>query len=500
MKQSLRFCSFFFFMVSAVLTTSMIADDSSVSTTTKITSTTKATHHDTGDIAGSITTETTNSDKSSVLRIDTVDGKTITTVTKQDTSSVKTIDNTDGSSIQTVNKLDGTSVKYDLHIDGFWSVTTTPKGGIPVTIDSKSNSESDSKSSSKDGSKTGAGGVSSSPTPDPTASPSPDKLPPAAPFVQLKVPFEIKLIPVYDNKDEKGKVGNHFFYLSESCITGNMYCAFLNSVATTGDPDRLYCSDMDKIPDGEIDATTKIRNPSPNVALIKKITNSNGTFSYSLVDPDVEVKIEAQGRAYMVHRGDLPITRINLLMAASFCNWMHNGQRVAPEGLGNTRDGAYALDNGYDKWFSTQSLSDHDRYLSLLTGIIEQPGALWVIPNIGSYVGYDLAQDQSTIHHSGLYENYGMFYSQSEIWEWTSTRVRPATSSDNSYHRDHNLTGYYYQINGVSQKTREKYAVQYQTDKVPKRTGDNPSPADPPPTNEDGFTSFRLMKVINPTH
>jgi hypothetical protein len=496
MKPSLRFFLLSFFIVSAVLTTSMMADDSSVSTTTKITSTTKATHHDNG----SITTQTSNSDGSSILRVDTLDGATITTVTKADLSSVKTVDNADGSSIQTVNNLDESSVKFIANIDGACLLITTSKDGTVTkqTIDSTSSAGSGSQSGSDSGSKSGSGSGSSSPTPDPTASPSPDKLPPAAPFVELKVPFDIKQIPVYDNKEEKGKSGASFFYISESCITGNMYHAFLQSVATTGDPERLYCSEMADVPQGQMDLKSNTRKPSPNVAQIKKITNSDGTFSYELVDPEAEVKIEVPGRAYMVRRGDLPITHINLLMAASFCNWMHNGQRIAPEGLGNTRDGAYLLDNGYDAWFSTQGASEIDRYLSLLTGIIQQQGARWVIPGINSYVGYDSVQGSSTIHHGGLYENYGMFYSQSEIWEWTSTRARPASSSDSLYHRDHNLTGPYYQVNGPSQNPREKYAVEYQFDKVPKRPGDNPSPADPPPTNEDGFASFRLMKVINP--
>ncbi len=473
---------FLLFVLSFFLQGILLADDSSVSTT--LSSTTTSTHHD----DGSITTQTMSSDGSSVIRVDKPEGITITTVIKSDTSFTKTTDNPDGSSIQTINHADGSALTSKINIDGSWVVTTIPKEGTPTVVTSASSATNNNSSPS--------GQDSPSPTPSPSPTSSPEDLPEAAPFCELKAPFEMKLIPVYDNKEEKGKAGASFFYLSESCISGNMYQACLNAVATSGDPDQLYRPEMAELPPGEMNLKDNTRKPSPNVAQIKKVTKSDGTFSYELINPQEEVKVEVSGRVYKVRRGELPITHINLAMAAFFCNWMHNGQRIAPEGPGNTRDGAYLVDNGYDAFFSNQPASLKDRYLSLLTGIIQQPGARWVIPDIKFYQGYDTSENGSAHHHSGLYENYGMFYSQTELWEWTSTRARPETNNDSLYHRDHNLTGPYFQVSGV-QPPREKYAIQYQYDKVSKRPGENAQPADPPPNNEDGVVSFRLMKMTN---
>jgi hypothetical protein len=416
-----------------------------------------------------------NPDGSTVTRIDKSDGTTITTVTKTDGSSVKTINNADGSSVKTIDNVDGSSVKLTTYANGSWIKTTTTALG-ETTIEQNDSSLP-------------ASGNEDSPTttPDPKAPPSSEE-PSLPPLEVLVPPFEIKQIPVYEENDQNRKPNQNgpFFYVSESCITGNEYCAFLNAVATKSDPFGLYSSDMSKDPVGQFDPKTHRQTPPPHVAKIQKSSHDDGTFHYDLIDPNTEVKIEVPGRSYKVHRGDLPITRINLLDAARFCNWLHHGQPTAPEGDETTETGAYQIDNGYDAYFSGFANATRDTYRSMFTGITLQEGARWSLPIIDFYYG----NTQNETHMNGLYDNYGLFYSQSGIKEWTSTRGNPTTQSDTLYHHNHNLITQYYLVPGTDPWPKA-YAATYTTDKVEKGKA-------PPPVTKDGYTSFRVMKINSP--
>jgi hypothetical protein len=433
---------------------------------------------------GSTITTSRSSDGSSISRIDKSDGTTITTVIKPDRSSEKTINYVDGSSVKTIDHPDGSSLKLTTHSDGSWvKIVTTSDGEITTeksdTSPPNSGNENSSSSHNKD---------DPSKIPDSQASPSPEE-PKFPPFETLKPPFEIKQIPVYEENDQNGKPNQHspFFYISESCITGNEYCAFLNAVATTSDPCKLYSSEMAKDLSGQFDSKTQRQSTPPHVAKIAQNRLLDGTFHYDLIDPDQEVKIEVPGRSYKIHRGDLPISSINLLDAARFCNWLHNGEPTAPEGPNTTETGAYIIDNGYDAYLSGFSAATTDTYRSMFTGIKLQEGARWSIPLIDFYFG----STQNEIHKNGLFDNYGMFYSQQGLQEWTSTRSGPSVQSDTLYHRDHNLITQYYLVHGTD-ASQKAYAATYTTDKVEKGEGT-------PAVNKNGYRyiGFRVMKINN---
>lgn len=285
------------------------------------------------DASPSTTTKT--SDGSEIVRIDKADGTTITTVYKSDGSSVKTINNADGSSVKTIDNADGSSVKVTTYTDGSWIKTTIEVDGT-ITTDtshSPSNIKSDPGTSTTDSeipsvipdpgaSSSSDDAPTSTETPSQTNTPIADHASHLAAFEEKSAPLNIKLIPVYINNDESGHVlkgsESPYFYLSESCISGNEYCAFLRAVATTADPYGLYSEEMSKAPLGKLDFKSQRRAPSPHVAQIKRTTNKDGTFSYDLVDPDAEIKIEVPGKSYTIHRGDLPVSNVNLHDAARF--------------------------------------------------------------------------------------------------------------------------------------------------------------------------------------
>lgn len=451
---------------------------------------------------GSISTTTTAPDGTSVIWIDKPDGTTITTVIHVDGFSVKTINNADGSSVKTIDNTDGSSVKVTTYIDGSWIKTTTTQDGKNTTEkgslesptqdpEAPSPIPSDPQAPSKN-----PDTPSSTPSDPRTPSKETDQIPA---FAQKTLPLNIKLIPVYTHIDENGMISKEpeapFLYLSESCITGNEYCAFLNAVATKADPYGLYCEEMAKAPAGKIDIKSQKRAPSPHVAQIERKLNNDGTSSYAVVDPDAAVSIEIPGRAYTVCRGDLPISYVNLHDAARFCNWLHHEQPIGPEGVNTTETGAYLFDNGFDSYKNSFSITTMDYYQNMFTGIIEQPGARWSIPSIDSYLGQNQKVENSQEIKqamSGLYENYGMFYCEPELNEWTSTRGKPLTYSDilysdKSHPHDHNLITKYQLVNGPTH-TEEAFAVTYQSNRVPKS-------GNPPPAMKDGFTTFRVMKM-----
>jgi len=100
-------------------------------------------------------------------------------------------------------------------------------------------------------------------------------------------------------------------------VTARQYKAFLNAVAWKEDPRHLYHLEMES---------------DKKIACIHRNINSDGTYSYNLIDE--------------LH-GDLPITYISLNDAERFCNWLENGAPDATQDYQflqqSTEFGAYAF-------------------------------------------------------------------------------------------------------------------------------------------------------------
>lgn len=132
-------------------------------------------------------------------------------------------------------------------------------------------------------------------------------------------PIEIELVTVDtpgnppDMRTGLGAV-EYVYDIGKFDITVNQYCAFLNAVATQGDPYELYDTSM------ETDSL---------VASITRIPNEKGFY-------------------YQTHlgRGELPITFVSWYCALRFCNWMANNQPQGPEGPETTEDGSYLINGG----------------------------------------------------------------------------------------------------------------------------------------------------------
>ena len=95
-------------------------------------------------------------------------------------------------------------------------------------------------------------------------------------------------------------------------VTRNQYVAFLNAVATTGDPYGLWNSYME-------------------------YDNNNG-FS-SDISPSINGYI-------CTGDGNQPVVFATWYDAIRFANWLSNGQPTAPEGNGTTETGTYLITNG----------------------------------------------------------------------------------------------------------------------------------------------------------
>lgn len=104
------------------------------------------------------------------------------------------------------------------------------------------------------------------------------------------------------------------FHMGTYDTTASEYMRFLNSVASSSDPNQLYDERM---------------GSDVNVATIKREVRE-GNYLYSL-----------QGLTW--ETGRLPIVYVSWFSAARFCNWLHNGQPVGPQGINTTETGVYNL-------------------------------------------------------------------------------------------------------------------------------------------------------------
>ncbi len=154
----------------------------------------------------------------------------------------------------------------------------------------------------------------------------------------------IALVPVGDAGNEAdpmtGYGGVAYPYsIGEYDVTMGQYTAFLNSVATTGDPYGLW--------------TVSMSSATPTYGITR--TTTSGSFSYSLVGNSANV----------------PVTYVSWGDAARFVNWIQNGEPTAPEGTSTTETGTYAL-NG-----STGSAQ--------LMAVTRSTTASWVIPTVNEW-------------------------------------------------------------------------------------------------------------------
>ena len=134
-----------------------------------------------------------------------------------------------------------------------------------------------------------------------------------------------------------GAVG-YTYQMGTYDVTTAQYCQFLNAVATTSDPYGLYYSGMA----GDL----------PTVHITR--SGSSGSYTYAVTGT-------APGATNM------PMFDVTWGDAARFCNWLDNGQAIAPEGNSTTETGAYTLNGG---------TSD-----SALTAVTRNTGATYFIPS-----------------------------------------------------------------------------------------------------------------------
>ncbi len=130
----------------------------------------------------------------------------------------------------------------------------------------------------------------------------------------------------------------YVYQMGEYDVTVGQYTAFLNSVATSGDPFGLYNQKMG----------TSFRT----YGIIQASTSAG--YAYS-------VKGGTSAAAFNV-----PVTNITWGDAARFVNWLANGQPTAPEGPGTTETGTYALNGA--------------KTAEALLAVTRSSTAGWVIP------------------------------------------------------------------------------------------------------------------------
>ena len=95
----------------------------------------------------------------------------------------------------------------------------------------------------------------------------------------------------------------YVYYMGEYDVTTGQYAAFLNCVATTGDPYGLYTAGM--------------ATDLPTVGITR--TNSSGTVNYAVKG-----------------NGNVPVFDVSWGDAARFVNWLANGEPIGSEGTATT--------------------------------------------------------------------------------------------------------------------------------------------------------------------
>jgi formylglycine-generating enzyme required for sulfatase activity len=131
----------------------------------------------------------------------------------------------------------------------------------------------------------------------------------------------------------------YLYRIGKFDVTMGQYAAFLNAVATSGDPYGLYSASM---------ATA-----TPTYGITQTSTSAGYVYA-------------AKGNS-----ANVPVTYVNWGSAARFVNWLANNEPTGPEGPGTTETGTYAL-NG-----STGSAA--------LMAVTRSSTASWVLPTVDEW-------------------------------------------------------------------------------------------------------------------
>jgi formylglycine-generating enzyme len=159
-------------------------------------------------------------------------------------------------------------------------------------------------------------------------------------------------------------------------VTMYQYAAFLNAVATTGDPYGVYNSNM--------------FGGLPTIAIKQTSNLATGTYSYSVIG-----------------NGNVPVVEVNWGDAARFVNWLQNGQPVGPEGPGTTESGTYALNGGTSN--------------AALMAVTRSNTAMWVLPTVNEWY--------KSAYYAGSVSTYWQYAMQSNI---TPSNVLSSTGTNNA--------------------------------------------------------------------
>lgn len=180
------------------------------------------------------------------------------------------------------------------------------------------------------------------------------------------------------------------FEISRHEVTNAQYAAFLTAVASTGDPYKLYASEMGSTIEGGINRTTK----------------PGGKLAYPL-------------KSKMANK---PVNHVTWFSAARFVNWLHNGQPIGPSGLATTERGVYDLTAG----------------TATYVGAVRASGFKWALPNRDEWI--KAARYEPTRSGTSAYWTYA---TRSDVAPFDS----PATNSGKLAESGYNIINYNQQAN-----------------------------------------------------
>lgn len=173
-------------------------------------------------------------------------------------------------------------------------------------------------------------------------------------------------------------------------VTNAQYAAFLTAVASTGDPYRLYASEMGSTIEGGINQTAK----------------PGGKLGYPI-------------KSKMANK---PVNHVTWLSAARFVNWLHNGQPNAPCGPATTERGVYDLTAGAATYLAARRASSFK----------------WALPNRDEWI--KAARYEPTRSGTSAYWTYA---TRSDLAPFDS----PATNTGKLAESGYNIINYNQQAN-----------------------------------------------------
>ena len=196
-------------------------------------------------------------------------------------------------------------------------------------------------------------------------------------------------IVMHDGTTGYGSVP-YVYQMGKYDVTTAQYCQFLNAVATTSDPYRLYSSYM---------APGSVYNSLPTIGITQ--SGSPGSYSYSVTGSYSQA---ANCLVFDVTWGD----------AARFCNWLQNNQPTGAEGPGTTETGAYTL-NGATSDSALMAATRNAGAVDFIPSENEWYKAAYYNPSNGSYWLYPTQSNTAPINilsstgtnNANFYDYYG---------------------------------------------------------------------------------------------